>query len=367
MTTKLKLSGVSKRFGARQAVRDLSLALGQCEFLSLLGPSGCGKSTTLAMIAGFISPDAGHILIDGVRINDLSPGRRRIGLVLQDYAVFTSLTVRANLAFGLEAKGLGRRQRRRAVDEIARRLDILDLLNRRGGSLSMSEMQRVALARTLATEPELLLLDEPMSNLDAEIRARLRGELRQLQKSLAQTVLYVTHDQAEALSMSDRVAVMRDGEIVQVATPEEIYRRPVDRFVAEFIGDPPLNVIPSEITADAGMLVVALPGGVVLHLPAARAVSGPHWVGIRPHDIELVDEQTPGAVPAVLRFVENFGARHVLHAEYAGGSVLLRVEAVPRPRSTGEMLRLRFPPDRVLVIERASERVIPLRRLEAAA
>ena len=230
----------------------------------------------------------------------------------------------------------------------------------------MSEMQRVALARTLATEPELLLLDEPMSNLDADIRARLRGELRQLQKSLAQTVLYVTHDQAEALSMSDRVAVMRDGEIVQVATPEEIYRRPVDRFVAEFIGDPPLNLIPCDATADAATLTLALPGDAVLRLSGAHAVSGAYWLGIRPHDIELADSKTPGAIPAVLRFVENFGASHVLHAEYAGGA-LLRVEAAPCSRSIGETLHLRFPVERALVIERASEHVISLHQLEAAA
>jgi multiple sugar transport system ATP-binding protein len=366
MTTKLKLSGVSKRFGERDAVRDLSLELASGEFLSLLGPSGCGKSTTLAMIAGFILPDAGDIMIDGIRINDLSPRQRRVGLVLQDYAVFTSLSVRANLAFGLEVKGLSRRKRSRVVDELARRLDILDLLDRRGGSLNMSEMQRVALARTLAVEPDLLLLDEPMSNLDAEIRARLRGELRQLQQSLAQSVLYVTHDQAEALSMSDRVVVMRDGEIVQVGTPEEIYRRPTNRFVAEFVGDPPLNVIPCDVTAGAVMLTIALPGGVMLDRSVAHIVSGRHWLGVRPHDIELVDKGTAGAIPAVLRFVEDFGARHVLHAEYADGA-LLRVEVLPNSRSVGETLHLLCSADRALLIERNGERVIPLRRLEDAA
>jgi multiple sugar transport system ATP-binding protein len=365
MAAKLELRGVSKRFGEHQAVRNLSLALGHGEFLSLLGPSGCGKSTTLAMIAGFVAPDAGDIVIDGVTINGLSPQRRHIGLVLQDYAVFTSLTVRANLAFGLEVKRQRRGERRRRVDEIARRLDVADLLDRRGGSLSMSEMQRVALARTLATEPQFLLLDEPMSNLDADVRARLRGELRQLQKSLTQTVLYVTHDQAEALSMSDRVAVMRDGEIVQVATPEDIYRQPADRFVAEFIGDPPLNVIPCEITAVAEALIISLPGAV-LKLSSIETVSGAHWLGVRPHDIELVEKGTPGAMPAVLRFVENFGASHVLHAEFADDA-LLRVEAAPCPRSIGETLHLRFRAERLLVMERITGRVISLPRLEAAA
>jgi multiple sugar transport system ATP-binding protein len=365
MMTKLKLSGLSKRFAGRDAVRDLSLTLGRGEFLSLLGPSGCGKSTTLGMIAGFISPDAGDILIDGNRVNELSPQQRRIGLVLQDYAVFTSLSVRANLSFGLEVKGLRRGKRRLAVEELARQFDLFDLLDRRGGSLNMSEMQRVALARTLATEPELLLLDEPMSNLDAEIRARLRGELRQLQKSQAQTVLYVTHDQVEALSMSDRVAVMRDGEIVQAATPHEVYHHPVNRFVAEFIGDPPLNLIPCDVTADGATMAIALPGGAVLHTSVMPIAPGLHWLGVRPHDVELVAESSRGAVQAPLRFVENFGARHVLHAEYAGD--LLRIEVAPATRSIGEVLYLRFSTERVLLIDRTSERVVPVRQLEAAA
>lgn len=363
--TKLELRSISKRFAGRDAVRGLSLTLGRGEFLSLLGPSGCGKSTTLGMIAGFIRPDAGAILIDGVRVNDLSPQRRRIGLVLQDYAVFTKLTVRANLAFGLEVKGLRRREQRAAVDRLARQFDLVELLDRRGGNLNMSEMQRVALARTLATDPELLLLDEPMSNLDADVRAHLRGELRQLQKALGQTVLYVTHDQAEALSMSDRIAVMRDGTIVQVATPEDLYHRPVNRFVAEFIGDPPLNLIPCDVRADGARITIAVAGRALLQESAADIASGRHFLGVRPHDIQLVEKTAAGAVAATLRFVENFGARHVLHAEYAGD--LLRIEAEAAARAVGEPLHFRFPAGRVLLIDRTSERVVPLRRLEAAA
>jgi multiple sugar transport system ATP-binding protein len=363
--TKLELDRISKSFGEHNAVRSLSLALDRGEFLSLLGPSGCGKSTTLAIIAGFVEPDSGDVLMDGARVNSLSPQQRKVGLVLQDYAVFSSLTVRANLAFGLEVKGLRRGGRRRAVAALARQFDLVDLLDRRGGSLNMSEMQRVALARTLATEPQLLLLDEPMSNLDADTRARLRGELRQLQRALGQTVLYVTHDQAEALSMSDRIAVMRDGEIVQVATPDEVYYRPANRFVAEFIGDPPLNVIPCEVSVDGAATAIALPGAAKLHAAAVPIAAGRHWLGVRPHGIEVVNGGASGAVPAVLRFVENFGARHVLHAEYFGE--LIRVETAPAARSAGDVLQLRFDPRRSLLIERASERVIPLRQREAAA
>lgn len=362
---KLELREVSKRFAEREAVRDLSLKLGRGEFLSLLGPSGCGKSTILGMIAGFIRPDAGAILIDGARVNEWSPQRRRIGLVLQDYAVFTRLTVRANLAFGLTVNGLKRRERRSAVDELARLFNLVDLLDRRGSSLNMSEMQRVALARTLATKPELLLLDEPMSNLDAEIRAHLRGELRQLQKSLGQTVLYVTHDQAEALSMSDRIAIMRDGEIVQVASPDDVYHRPVNRFVAEFIGDPPLNLIPCEVCADGPKAAIALSEKTLFQISAVNITSGRHLLGVRPHDIKVVDKATAGAVPAPVRFIENFGARHVIHVEY--GAELLRIEAEPTSRSIGDILHLRFSVGRALLIDRASERVVPFRPLEAAA
>ena len=362
---KLELRGISKRFAGRDAVHDLSLTLGRGEFLSLLGPSGCGKSTTLGMIAGFIRPDAGVILIDGTQVNELSPRRRRIGLVLQDYAIFTRLTVRANLSFGLDVMGVKRSERRSTVDKLANLFNLVDLLDRRGGSLNMSEMQRVALARTLGTQPELLLLDEPMSNLDPGVRAHLRGELRQLQKSLAQTVLYVTHDQTEALSMSDRIAVMRDGEIVQVASPDDLYLRPVNRFVAEFIGDPPVNLIPCDVRIDGSRITIALAEGVLLHVSAVNIASGRHLLGVRPHDIELAEKAAPGALPAPLRFVENFGARHVLHAEYAGD--LLRIEAEPAARSIGEVLHLRFSARRALLIDRASERVVPFQQLEAAA
>jgi multiple sugar transport system ATP-binding protein len=360
---KLELKEVRKRFGEREAVRNLSLTVHRGEFVSLLGPSGCGKSTTLAMIAGFVQPDAGVISIDGCRVNELSPQRRRIGLVLQDYAVFTRLTVRANLAFGLTMQGMPRKKRRSVVDELAQLFNLGDLLERPGGSLNMSEMQRVALARTLATRPELLLLDEPMSNLDADIRSHLRSELRQLQKSLGQTVLYVTHDQAEALSMSDRIAIMREGEIVQVASPEEIYHRPVNRFVAEFIGDPPPNLIPCQVRPNGSHLTIAISEHTRFLIAAVDGFSGDHLFAVRPHDIELVDKTAAGSAPATLRFIENFGARHVLHVEY--GAELIRVEADPAFRAIGEVLHLRFSARRALLVDGVGGRVIPFQSLEA--
>ena len=212
------------------------------------------------MIAGFLEPGRRPTSWSTARdVGELPPQRRGLGLVFQDYALFTSLSVRANLAFGLEARGVPRAERRRRLEELARRLDLGGLLGRAARSLNMSEMQRVAVGRALITRPALLLLDEPMSNLDAHLRQRLRTELKQIQTELGQTVLYVTHDQAEAMSMSDRIAVMRGGRLQQVGKPEEIYHRPVNRFVAEFIGDPPINLLPCTVRPGTGGAAVSSP------------------------------------------------------------------------------------------------------------
>jgi multiple sugar transport system ATP-binding protein len=365
VSPKLELRGIVKRFGAQTAVRGLSLAIERGEFLSLLGPSGCGKSTTLAMVAGFVAPDEGEILVDGRAVERLPPQKRRIGLVFQDYAVFTRLTVAGNLSFGLEAKGMPRSERRAAVAAIAERMGLTPMLNRRGAMLNMSEMQRVALARVLVTEPELLLLDEPMSNLDADLRASLRGELKQVQRQLGQSVLYVTHDQVEAMSMSDRIAVMRDGAILQLGTPEDIYHRPVDRFVAEFIGDPPINLLPCEVQRSGAFLSAATALHPQLPLGRGSVEPGHHWLAVRPHDIHAGREAATGTAPSAVRFVENFGSEHVLHFTY--GEELARVVVPPHFAAEGDIVHVALDPRRLHLIDRASERVVPLERLEAAA
>ncbi len=365
METKLELRGLTKYFDDTVAVEGLDLALRKGEFVSLLGPSGCGKSTTLSMIAGFFPPDEGEILIDGRLVNELPPRKRRIGLVFQDYAVFSRLSVRANLAFGLEAQGVPRKQREHAVAEISEKLDLREILGARGGDLNMSEMQRVALARVLVTKPALLLLDEPMSNLDAALRANLRSELKQIQKDLEQTVLYVTHDQVEALSMSDRIAVMRDGALLQVDTPEDIYHRPIDRFVAQFIGDPPINIVPCKVTGTPGDLraETALHSGLDL---AGRELSvGDYLLAVRPHAFHASREPREGAVGSNVRLVENFGAEHVLHAAY--GDDLVAVVAPPGFASEGDLVYLGLDIEQAHLIDPRDDRVILRQRHEAAA
>ncbi len=365
MTPRLELRGLEKRFGETPAVRDLSMRLDQGEFVSLLGPSGCGKSTTLAMIAGFETPSAGEILIDGAVVNDLPPQKRRIGLVFQDYAVFSRMSVRANLGFGLEARRIPRRRRERQVAEMAEKLDLSGVLGHRGDRLNMSEMQRVALGRVLLTKPELVLLDEPMSNLDASLRASLRNELKQIQRELGQTVLYVTHDQVEAMSMSDRIAVMQAGAMLQLATPDAIYDRPVNRFVAEFIGDPPINLLPCDIVVTGGEAVANTPLHRGLPLGSGRVRPGPHLLAIRPHDVQPQREPGVGSAAAPVRFVENLGAEHVLHLEY--GDTLLRTMAAPGFAGEGEVLHVSFPPHRLLLIDPQSEAVVALDRRDIAA
>ena len=364
MTPKLELRGVHKRFDDVQAVNDLSIELVASEFLSLLGPSGCGKSTTLSLIVGFESPDSGDILIDGTVINDVPPQRRRIGLVFQDYAVFSKLSVRENLAFGLEARRVPRAERKRAVAELAETLGLADLLDCRGDGLNMSEMQRVALGRVLIVEPELLLLDEPMSNLDAAMRADLRGELKQIQKDLGQTVLYVTHDQVEAMSMSDRIAVMDAGELLQVGTPDDIYHRPCNRFVAEFIGDPPINLVPCDVRRNGAGLAASTARHANLYLGAGAIEAGRHWLAMRPHDIAVSRAPTDGAVAGEVRFVENIGAEHVLHVDY--GDDLMRVVVHPGFASAGDTVHLTLDARCVHLIDRSSERVVPRDDIEGA-
>jgi len=355
----LELDSITKRFGeAAPALDALSLRLARGEFLSLLGPSGCGKSTTLAIIAGFLDPDAGRIRVDGRDVGELPPRRRGLGLVFQDYALFTSLSVRANLAFGLEAQGVPRAERRRRLEELARRLDLGGLLGRSARSLNMSEMQRVAVGRALITRPALLLLDEPMSNLDAHLRQRLRTELKQIQAELGQTVLYVTHDQAEAMSMSDRIAVMRGGRLQQVGTPEEIYHRPVNRFVAEFIGDPPINLVPCTVRPGTGGAAVSSPLSPASSFqPGLSPMQGEHLLALRAHDIRAV--RAPGGaagVPAKVRFVENLGAQHVLHVELAGS--LVRVVTTPGLAAEGDTLHLTADLAQAHLIEAATGEVV---------
>jgi multiple sugar transport system ATP-binding protein len=282
--------GVEKRFDPQVlALRSLDLDVPDGAFLVLLGPSGCGKTTALRILAGLELPTAGEVHIGDRDVTRMQPRDRDVAMVFQSYALYPHMTVAENVGYPLRIRGLGKAERRAQVLAVAESLEIAHLLERRPKNLSGGQRQRVALARAIVREPSVFLMDEPLSNLDAKLRTTMRGEIKRLQTRLATTTLYVTHDQAEAMTMADLVAVMRDGELQQLGSPDAIYDRPANRFVAAFVGSPPMNVLEGELEPDRQSLVV---GGSRLALPAAIyracAAGSASVLGVRPEDLTVV-------------------------------------------------------------------------------
>jgi ABC-type Fe3+/spermidine/putrescine transport system ATPase subunit len=324
----VELVGLSKRFGNVVAVANVSLDVPEGQITTLLGPSGCGKTTLLRLIAGFFPPDTGEIRIKGVRVDHLPPQRRSTTIVFQDYALFPHLTVFENVAYGLRRRGV-------TASEITRRVrDILDFLGLQGLEnasplhLSGGQQQRVALARALVVEPDVLLLDEPLSNLDAKLRVRVRTELKEIQQSLGKTTIFVTHDQEEALSISDRVAIMDAGSIRQVGTPVEIYTRPSDQFVADFVGI--ANFLPGTVRGIAREgLVIDSPLGSLTIPPRRKHLEGTQvTVVVRPEAVRLSSDPGPGKLPARIRTTSFLGGMRRHHVQ-VGDLSLIADESFP--------------------------------------
>jgi ABC-type Fe3+/spermidine/putrescine transport system ATPase subunit len=289
---KIELRNLTKRFGTATAVDGLSLQIGQGELVSLVGGSGCGKTTTLRMIAGFERPDAGEVVFDGRVVNEVSPRERGVGIVFQSYALFPTMTIYENIAFGLRVARWPEAKIRERVAEMVELTRLGGLERRYANQLSGGQQQRVALARALARRPGILLLDEPLSALDAKIRLRLRGELRRIQQDLGITTVYVTHDQEEALSIADRIAVMADGRVEQVGRPEEIYGAPRTEFVADFIGI--ANLLTCRVVSASQGLVDW--SGVTLRVPPAGLRDGASvMVSVRPEKLTVADGAPVGA------------------------------------------------------------------------
>ena len=355
--TAIRIDGVSRSFGPVHAVRELSLDIGDGELFTLLGPSGCGKTTLLRMIAGFNEPDRGRIFFGDRRIDTLPPHRRNTGMVFQNYAIFPNLTVAGNVAYGLKARGVPAGER---AKRIARALDLVQL----GGfgerwphQLSGGQLQRVALARALVIEPAVLLLDEPLSNLDAKLRVEMRGEIRQLQQQLGITAIYVTHDQEEALAISDRIAVMRAGAFEQVGTPTAVYATPATPFVAEFMGT--TNLIAGRIAGrdgqwtaiDAdGTRFLTGPDGALTGAPDGAPVS----FSLRPEAIRLAEAGPAPAGWATLTArvarVEFLGAVTRVELRLPGERLLRMATIEPLPPALAERsVTVAYDPARVTV------------------
>jgi spermidine/putrescine ABC transporter ATP-binding subunit len=329
----VRLENIGKRYGAQWVVRHIDLHIEAGEFFTFLGPSGCGKTTLLRMVAGFVAPDEGLIRIDDKAVNDVPAWRRDVGLVFQNYALWPHMTVFENVAFGLRERKLARNE---IDDRVARALELVDLRGaegRRPSQLSGGQQQRVALARTLVIEPRVLLLDEPLSNLDAKLRVEMRLELLKLQGRLGLTTIYVTHDQEEALAMSTRIAVIHQGRIAQAGSPREIYEAPADEFVAEFVGQS--NLLAGKILkADDRSVTVSLADDSAsdISIIAPRACGEPGdavLLGIRPEALRLADQQTNvnglNQIPGT-----------ILASAYGGGSVEYEIAAV------GKVLKARI-------------------------
>ena len=288
------LDGVRKLFGSVTAVEDFTLSIGNGEFVVFVGPSGCGKSTTLRMLAGLEDVSSGSILIDGRAVNNIHPKDRDIAMVFQNYALYPHLNVFDNMSFGLRAKRLPRAEIESRTHEAAEILGLGDLLKRRPGELSGGQKQRVAMGRAIVRQPKVFLFDEPLSNLDAKLRHKMRAEMKLLHQRVQTTTVYVTHDQVEAMTLADRIVIMNEGRIEQVGTPDEVYKQPTSQFVASFIGSPAMNFATGEINTSGSKTVLQTDSGVAIALANCHVAQGRRvHLGFRPEHMQLSDAARP--------------------------------------------------------------------------
>ena len=357
---RIDLVNLTKRFGAVVAVNDLSFTIEDGEFVVFVGPSGCGKTTTLRMIAGFEDPTSGEIKIDGQVVNDLEPRDRGLGMVFQSHALFPHKTVAQNIEFGLRMKRVPLAERRARVREVAEMVRIGRLLDKMPSQCSGGESQRVALARTLVTNPSTFLLDEPLSSLDAKLRRELRAECDRLHEELKRTFIYVTHDQEEAMTLADRIVVMRDGEIDQVGSPMDIYSNPVSYFVADFFGSPSMNLVAGEVgSADAGLRFRAAGFSMALPERFQSVRGGPATFGIRPEHVAIRPDGG-GDLALPVRLVEPLGKDTLLYFDDGTERAFVAVSEglAMAGLKPGARLGLSLPPDRIFFFAPDGRRMV---------
>ncbi len=333
----IRVDSVSKYWGDTAAVEGVSFEAPAGRFTVLLGPSGCGKSTTLRLISGLESVSAGRISIGGRDVTNVPSAERGLSMVFQSYALFPHLNVAENILFGLKVRKTPKEQQRQRLQRTVELLGLSDLLDRRPSQLSGGQQQRVALGRAIIAEKPVCLMDEPLSNLDAKLRHEMRQEIRALQRKLGMSMVYVTHDQAEAMSMADQVVLLREGKVEQIAPPEEIYQRPASTFVARFIGTPPMNILTLQDKAGAAV-IEGMDGPVILPEPGEDLS-----LGVRPEDIEISDES---GVPAKVANLEYLGADTIVDCVVGGQSLSVRAHRRISVQP-GSIIRLAWPTDSV--------------------
>ena len=329
--SRISVKDAVKRYGNNTVIPDLNLEIGDGELFTLLGPSGCGKTTLLRMIAGFNSIEGGDIFFNEKRINDMDPSKRNIGMVFQNYAIFPNLSVRDNVAFGLKNRKVDKAEIKKRTDEFLNLMQIMQYADRMPNQLSGGQQQRIALARALVISPDVLLMDEPLSNLDAKLRNQMRAEIIKLRQRINTTFIYVTHDQTEAMTLGDRIVIMKDGVIQQIGTPQEVFDHPANLFVAGFIGMPQMNFYDAELTQENGSYAVTLDGAKVIlsgekqaNLKKNNVKPGPITLGVRPEHL-LLSGSEDNAIRGTVDVSEMMGSAVHLHVSACGRDTILIV------------------------------------------
>lgn len=345
----IQLSNIVKRYGSTQVVHGIDLEVKEGEFIVLLGPSGCGKSTTLRMVAGLEDVSSGTLTIAGNVVNDVPPKDRGVAMVFQNYALYPHMTVRGNIEFALKPLKLDSSEVACRIDEAASILELTPLLDRKPAQLSGGQRQRVAMGRAMVRTPDIFLFDEPLSNLDAKLRTQVRWEIAKLHKRLDSTILYVTHDQIEAMTLADRIVIMRDGYIEQVGTPLEVFTKPCNIFVATFIGSPAMNIIPATVREGAltfGTMSLPIPARLLGMIAEGKSVS----VGIRPSDIIVSGDMHEGAVEAVVEVSEFMGKEEILDLRFGDQEIIAEIP-VAAHLAENTTVFVRFNPDALHVFD----------------
>ncbi len=353
----IELRQVVKWFGKQMVCKGINLTVADGEFVTLLGPSGCGKTTTLNLIAGLDDVTSGDIHIGGKRVNDLTPFERDVAMVFQNYALYPHMTVAGNIGFTLKLQGLPRSEIAQRVRAVAEALELGPVLDRLPAQLSGGQQQRVALGRAMVRQPQVFLFDEPFSNLDAGLRIRMRSEVKELHQRLRVTSVFVTHDQEEALSLSDRVAIMREGLIEQIGTPEDVYVRPASRYVARFVGSPPLEFLPGRIEQEGGQVFFRV-GAAQFALPpqslAGTAAVADIEMAARPEHVSLGER----GAPATVRLVQPVGPSTFVTIDWDGGRLVSRLPGMLRLQP-GDNVSFSIEPQHLLFFDGASGKRIP--------
>ena len=355
---KVSFEHIIKKFGAVTVLNDMNLAIEHGDFLVLLGPSGCGKTTLLNLLAGLLEVSSGRIMIGDRDVSDMDPKDRGLAMVFQSYALYPTKTVAGNLQFGLASSGLDRAEKDRRVQWAANLLQIGPLMNRRPAQLSGGQRQRVAIGRALVKHAEVLLFDEPLSNLDAKLRAEMRMEIKQLHEKLSPTVVYVTHDQIEAMTMATHIAVMNGGVIQQFGRPDEIYERPANLFVAGFIGSPPMNLMPAEVQGHTATTAEGVKVDLTAYPYTARPADGtPVILGLRPEHFHLNDPRADSALSLTMPIthVERTGSDAIVSMTAGTTRIDARIDPEAAARlKTGDRLTATFPGNKISVFNAAS-------------